>query len=351
MRAVRFNVTPRVAPGQHIGAVDELKGLAIALIVLYHGEAVLGLSNWVHGEIGVDIFLILSGFTLAMNAVDMPLSQFFLRRFLRIYPTYWLALGATLWLQKRLYASTKSWDNIWQHIVGIHGYSRLVYFSDISDPFWFISLIAAAYLAFACIRRRLDDLSLVIAVAGALTLGATYGYYVNGHTGGLISLAIRIPSFFVGVIAGRLLCSGTAELRFNLVLGFGLLCFYVQTFFLNTTNNYTLPALGIIAAWLGMRHYMVMTHQGRVFLAAFALLGLISYEIYLFHQPIIRDYNPYFFVHVLNVPAPSKVQLLRGIFVGMGLTLAVSAAVHRATEWMWSQFGIRGAGRLAGAKG
>jgi peptidoglycan/LPS O-acetylase OafA/YrhL len=351
MLAVRINVTPRVTPGRRVHAVDELKGLAIALIILYHSQGVLGYSNYPHGEIGVDIFLMLSGFTLAMNSVEMPLGQYFLRRFARIYPTYWLALGVTLWLQKELFGATKSWEDIWQHIVGIHAFSRLVYFSDISDPFWFISLIAAAYLVFAVIRKRLDNLSLVVAVAGALSLIATIGYEHFDHAGGLISLAIRIPDFFVGVIAGRLLASGTAELRLNLVLGLGLLCFYFQTFFLSTANNYTLPAVGIIATWIGLRHYLVGSHQGRVFLTAFALLGLISYEVYLIHQPIIRDYNAYIYTHVLNVPAPSKLQLFRGIFIGLGVTFALGAGLHWATEWLWSHFKFRSGAELAPARG
>lgn len=341
MRSVRINLTPRVASGRRIDAIDELKGLAICLIVVYHCEGMLGFPNALHGEIGVDIFLILSGFSLAMNSVEMPLGQYFLRRFARIYPAYWLALALFIWLQKKYFGATRSWENIWQHVVGIHGFSRLTYFMDITEPFWFISLILAAYVVFALIRRRLDDLSLIVAVAGSLTLLATILYQDNGHVGGLISLAVRIPSFFAGLIAGRLLCAGTAEIKFNLVLGLGLLCFYYQTFFRSTSDDYTLPALGIIAAWIGLRHLLVRSFQGRVFLAAFSLLGLISYEVFLFHLPLIRDYNTYIYYHALDVHFPTHVQLLRGIFVGLGVTVAISICIHWATEWVWSHFKFR----------
>jgi peptidoglycan/LPS O-acetylase OafA/YrhL len=341
MRSIRINLSPRVVSGQRIDAIDELKGLAIALIILYHGEGIIGYPNVVHGEIGVDIFLILSGFALAMSSVETPIREFLLRRFARIYPAYWLALGLFLWMQRRLFGATYSWDNIFQHIAGVHGFSRPEYFSAISEPFWFVSLILAAYLVFACIRRRLDNLSLVIAVAGALTLLATILYQVNHHDGGLISLAVRIPSFFVGIIAGRLLCAGTAELRFNLLFGLGLLCFYFQTFFRSTADNYTLPAVGIVATWLGLRHVLAGFYQGRVFLAAFSLLGLVSYEVFLFHLPLIRDLNTYFYAHVLNNIAPSHAQLLRGILAGLGITLAISVVVHTALNWLWSQFRFR----------
>jgi peptidoglycan/LPS O-acetylase OafA/YrhL len=345
MRSVRINLTPRVAAGQRIDAIDELKGLAIALIVLYHGEGIVGYPNRIHGEIGVDIFLILSGFTLAMNSVEMPLGQYFLRRVARIYPAYWLALGLFIWMQKRFFGATRSWENIWQHVVGIHGFSKPLYFSDISEPFWFISMILAAYLAFACIRKRLDNLSLLVGVTGALTLIATIAYQDNNHTGGLIELAVRIPSFFAGVIAGRLFCAGTAELDFNLVLGAGLLCFYYQTFFRNTANNYTLPAMGIIATWLGLRHFLVKSYQGKVFLTSFSLLGLISYEIYLFHLPLIRDYNLLVQAHVFGIINPTQQQLLRGIFAGLGVTVAISIAVHTFLGWMGSHLGLQGGGR------
>jgi peptidoglycan/LPS O-acetylase OafA/YrhL len=224
MRSVRINLSPRVVAGTRIAAVDELKGVGIVLILLYHCGAVVGLPNIIHGEVGVDVFLILSGFTLALSAAEMPLSRYFLRRFLRIYPSYWLALGFYIWMHYRYLGVVRPWETIWQHFLGIHAFSRLAYFADYADAFWFISMIVAAYLVFACIRSRLDDLSLVFAVTGFLTLAAALIYQANGHVGGLISLAVRIPSFFVGVIAGRLLGAGTGEIRFNLFLGLGLLC-------------------------------------------------------------------------------------------------------------------------------
>ena len=65
MRSIRLDVAPRIAGGGRIAAIDELKGLAILLVLVYHCGGVLGFPNTLHGEIGVDIFLILSGITLA----------------------------------------------------------------------------------------------------------------------------------------------------------------------------------------------------------------------------------------------------------------------------------------------
>jgi peptidoglycan/LPS O-acetylase OafA/YrhL len=333
MTSVRFNIAPLTAKGSRIAAIDELKGLAIILVLLYHCGGVLGDPNVIHGEIGVDIFLILSGLALAMNSSEMPLGRFLLRRFIRIYPSYWLALGFYIWMHYHYLGVVRPWETIWQHILGIHAFSRLAYFADFADAFWFISMIVAAYLVFACIRKRLDDLSLVIAVTGVLTVIATILYQYYGHTGGLISLAVRIPSFFIGVIAGRLLGSGTVELRFNLPLGLGLVSFYYLTFFRGTICAYTIPALGIILLWLGIRRQISKLCIGRIFLGAFALLGLISYEIYLFHQPLIRDYNYYLYHVILKVSAPNRWQLLKGIYAALAVTLVISVPVHFFVKW------------------
>jgi peptidoglycan/LPS O-acetylase OafA/YrhL len=329
MRSVRINTGSTLTPGKRIAAVDELKGLGILLVVLYHSGAVLGNENTLHGEVGVDIFLILSGFTLALNSATLPLKEFFKRRFLRIYPSYWLALGLFVWMLRFFYGQDRSWETIWHHALGIHGFTRLAFFADISDPLWFVSMIVAAYLVFAAIRKHLDNLSFIFGLTGFLTLIAVVTYQYNGHGGGLISLAVRIPSFFVGVVAGRLLGSGTGEIRFDLFLGLGLLSFYYLTFYRGIACNYTLPALGIVLTWIGLRGYLVRFAEGRFVLSTFSLLGLFSYEIYLFHQPFIRDYN-YFLFDKQAYPNPTHWQIMEGIFMGLAVTLFISYGVHKA---------------------
>ena len=310
--------------------------MALVLVLLYHCGGVLGAPNIIHGEIGVDIFLILSGLALAVNSSEMPLRAFLLRRFLKIYPSYWIALGLFLWMHARYLGVVRPWSSVLQHIVGIHGLTGPEYITDIVDAYWFISLIVLAYVAFACVRRRLDDLSLIVAVTGVLSVLVTLLFQRQGNAAGLVHLSVRIPSFFVGVIAGRLLGAGTAEVRFNLLLGVGLLCFYYLTFFRSATDYYTLPAIGIILTWVGLRPLVVRLPAGRSFLGAFALTGLISYEVYLFHAPLVRDYNYYYWHVIAHNLAPTQGQLMKGILVALGITLVLSVAVHLLVGWLFS---------------
>jgi peptidoglycan/LPS O-acetylase OafA/YrhL len=349
MRAIRLDVAPRIAGAGRIAAIDELKGVAIILVLVYHCTGILGIPNYAHGEIGVDIFLILSGMTLAAFSATTPLRDFVLRRFLRIYPSYWLSLGLFIWLGDHYLGGPRPWENIWQHVIGIQAFSRHAYFSDFSESFWFVSLILAAYAAFACIRSRLEDLSLVFGACGLLTALAVVLYQENGHQGGLIHLAVRIPSFFAGVVAGRLLGAGTAQIRLNLPLGLGLLCFYYLTFFRGVSCNYTIPAVGIVLTWMALRQFLVGSAPGRVAARALALLGVISYEIFLFHQPLVGDMNLFAYHVFLKVPNPSAAQIRLGILIALGVTLAISVPVHFAVTWVFSLLRRKQAPRAAAA--
>ena len=148
-----LNPSP-IHKGIRLGLVDELKGFAMVLVLLYHIGGVLNWDNWLHGEVGVDIFLIISGFTLVLTSRDIPVGEYLKRRLFRIFPSYWVAVAFYVIMNDWFFGSNYSATTIVLHILGLHGFSRGVYFSDISDSFWFISMILAMYLGFF-VRARL----------------------------------------------------------------------------------------------------------------------------------------------------------------------------------------------------
>ncbi len=94
-------------------SIQALRGSAATLVVCLHICTVssFGKNQWgaaaynffLHfGAFGVDIFFVVSGVIIAgllqQNQAGRPLYalQFFVRRFVRIYPIYWLSLGATI---------------------------------------------------------------------------------------------------------------------------------------------------------------------------------------------------------------------------------------------------------------
>jgi peptidoglycan/LPS O-acetylase OafA/YrhL len=96
---------------ERIQFLDALRGLAVLLVVVSHWYPQQNAINAVQwGELGVDLFFVLSGFLITRllleakealvageTAFGRILKWFFVRRFFRIVPIYALAV-AVLWL-------------------------------------------------------------------------------------------------------------------------------------------------------------------------------------------------------------------------------------------------------------
>jgi peptidoglycan/LPS O-acetylase OafA/YrhL len=104
------------APGPgHVPALDGVRGVAIILVMLYHFNEslkVLGLATPVLAPLelgwsGVDVFFALSGFLITgilLDTKDAPnyFRSFYARRFLRIFPLYYIALAAVFLIRAML---------------------------------------------------------------------------------------------------------------------------------------------------------------------------------------------------------------------------------------------------------
>ena len=111
--------------GKTVWSLEAWRGLAAWMVVYAHyrpfvspGVSLLSFS-FSFRFTGVDLFFVLSGFVFAPYLFGRPLvlRAFATRRFFRIYPAYFLALG--------IYASLKTVSSeelpyIWQHLLFAH---------------------------------------------------------------------------------------------------------------------------------------------------------------------------------------------------------------------------------------
>ncbi len=97
-------VTPLAGTGRHLPALDGVRGLAILMVLVYHLMLFNGDTGhrWVDaisrirglGWMGVDLFFVLSGFLITGILYDSLhtahfFRNFYMRRFLRIFPLYY----------------------------------------------------------------------------------------------------------------------------------------------------------------------------------------------------------------------------------------------------------------------
>lgn len=89
--------------GSTIEGIQYLRGIAAMMVVFHHVRHVFGdVSGWTtFGSTGVDIFFVISGFIMAymtplsrdtMSDRRSDMRRFWLKRFVRIVPLYWIAL-------------------------------------------------------------------------------------------------------------------------------------------------------------------------------------------------------------------------------------------------------------------
>jgi peptidoglycan/LPS O-acetylase OafA/YrhL len=307
-----------------IAALDELKGVAIILVILYHAGGVLGLRDVLHGEVGVDFFVILSGVGLTLSARREGAGRFLLRRFWRIYPAYWIALTVFLVADACFRNTTFGTTDIALHYLGIHGWFGDVYAMGINDSFWFVTLILTLYVLYLPLRRILGRADRLLLAGAVVSVVPILAYFYAGQAAIFAHMALRIPGFFLGLLIGTLLRDGRLEIPLSAKTAAAFLILFYVTY-----------ALGIIVAsfligFVGMLAYAAIVRPALNERARRDLrfLGDRSLEIFLIHQPLIREYNVLVLDWLFPGSGKSPMALTLGMCVGLAVTLALASGLH-----------------------
>jgi peptidoglycan/LPS O-acetylase OafA/YrhL len=316
--------TPRLP---HIPALDGLRGIAIALVLVYHITIYGGfhpltvLDRVVHaftlsGWSGVDLFFVLSGFLITrilLHAKGSPyfFRHFYIRRALRIFPLYYATLAAVFLLGSLLVTGGAAFQDAlarqawyWTYTLNIdiarHGWHPFIALGH----FWTLAIEEQFYLVWPLLVFMLDRRALAgVLVAAIVTafgirvwlawsdqlLAAQVLTPARMDTlacGSLLALAAsgagglarwRRPAWAVGLGAAAML--GAAIVRhgalpdsgtFIVTIGFLLLAaFYGSVLVVAATApDSGLLARALTAPWL-------------------TLLGRHAYALYVFHHPIV----------------------------------------------------------------
>lgn len=340
-------------------ALDGLRGIAILLVLFLHFAPYapgirpptalvdrLYLRAAGTGWMGVDLFFVLSGFLITGILYDTKgnkhyFRQFYARRFLRIFPLYYVALALFLivlpWprsfetvIRELRGDAVWYWTYLYNMRVAVTGFrpsSALGHFWSLAveEQFYLIWPIAVLWLG----RKHLIvtcTVAVVAALACRLALSST-GYVVLPDVwmparmdalavGAFIALMVRVPGGLALVRrwAGPTILGAAlplaALLRYNVAL---------------STVAHTLVAL-----LSGAILVLCMTAAPKGSLGAIAtspilrFFGRYSYALYVFHHPLLW-FRPAF--SLAFVPTVFRSQLpayLLWLVVSIGVTLAIA---------------------------
>jgi len=311
-----------------LAVLDELKGLAIVLVVLYHAGGVLVWNNYFHGDLGVDLFVILSGISLALGSPSVNGRTFLLRRLRRIMPVYWIVLSLYWGLNTHFLQHQYSAFNLVIHYLGIHGWFGDFYAMAINDSFWFITLILTLYVLYCVLQPLMSSPEKLMLAGAAFSLAVSLVLFYTGQAGTFGHMGLRIPGFFVGLLIGKLLKAGRLELTLATPLALAVFLLTYVPYTQGVIFASVVVGLGVMGAYLFIWKHLapadVQTSTARLL----KFLGDHSLEIFLIHQPLIRNYNYYLLGRWFNDGSPSALSLIVGMVIGIGLTLLIGVELR-----------------------
>lgn len=281
--------------------VEAGRAVAAIMVVLYHASSMYalekygGLVPWQGlgelGQRGVDFFFVISGFiiyTAHKQHIGQPsqFSRYFKRRFIRIYPIYWLYLCGFL-LLVALGMGTAEVSDTPLDLLGAFSLIRL---SPDNPPLWvawtlFHEVLFYAFFGVLIFNRRLG-ISLFTAWALAVILiGANIGPQSPSFYN-VLTDHINLE-FFFGMAASALFMrveSKHAWVLTALGAGWLLLCAFVQV---NSGQKLSPLYFGAGFAVL-LTGLVALEYRGAASIPqALARLGGATYSIYLVHSMVI----------------------------------------------------------------
>lgn len=322
---------PHPAAGR-LDVFDELKGLAIILVVAYHFGGAIGWNNVLHGDLGVDMFVILSGAGLAFGSRYENARAFLSRRLIRIVPTYWIVL--TLFCIGNVYILQLHYTpfDIVIHYLGVQGFFGDAYGMAINDSFWYITLILSLYVLFCVCHPLMGSPDRLLLAGMAISVAVALAFFYTGQAGMFSHLGLRLPGFFVGLLIGQLLRAGRLELRFGWPLVLALLLVTYVPYTQGVIFYTTIVALGLMGAYVfGWKALAPPRSEGPV-ARSLRFLGNHSLEIFLIHQPLMRHYNTYIQARYLGIVHPSVASISVGMVIGLAVAVYASFELHRLVQ-------------------
>jgi peptidoglycan/LPS O-acetylase OafA/YrhL len=319
----------RAADGPYLPQLDGLRALAAIAVVFHHnlwrGGGLGGVRTAAHlGDAGVRLFFVLSGFLITgilLRARGAPgaLPAFYARRFLRIFPLYYLVVIGVALLGQPLMRSTLAWN------LAYLANFKMALMGGFPGPpvshLWTLSVEEQFYLAWPLVVLYAARRSLLPLALSTLLVAPASRLVLLLLTGNATAAAVVTTSCLDTLGAGAVLALAGRVPKGVVPFGLGLLAAVTALDGSWFDIAFRDTAYACTFAWVVQRCAEgVRGPAGRVLASApLVYMGTISYGIYVYH-------------HVL----PALVKLpgygLARTGLVLALTIPAAALSHRFFE-------------------
>ena len=334
--------------------VDGVRAVAMLMVFAFHVWEFSGHPGYVAGSfrfgemigrfaLGVDLFIVLSGFCLywpvANSSKLFDVRQYFYRRFWRIAPAYYMSILVMLLMPNALVIVMKLLHKpaTWQDVPGfVQILTHLTFthalhpdtWAGIQGAYWSLGLEAQLYVAFPLVLFAVKKLGVPVTTLCMWLITVAWSYiwpnvFPNGEFAASLSIFGRWGHFAAGMLVAHM-CRGA-----------------------NRKNHWGLGLLGLTLVVLGqlsiVRGISFIPATDLCSLSGFALilmsavqpagvptifsskplvyLGTISYSIFLLHQNIMWYFGE-LLKKIVHVPEAMMFPIYMTIGFGMIVVLA-----------------------------
>ena len=249
------------------------------------------------GWSGVPLFFALSGFCIHgafLRQQRFDAGVFFWRRFWRIYPPFLAALGVfCFWPIWRLGRAASGGD-VLDHLATTFVLSPERFWSPFNPSFWSVAVEFQCYLLyplFLFIRSRLGIARAALgwfglALAGKILAGAFGGWPDHAIAFWSCASFFSFGDWALGALVAEDLATRTERTFYRPWFLFAAATALVLSSFSRVSIGLSFSAAAVVGALL-IKNYACQPAPITRLEGALARLGVISYSLYLWHQPLL----------------------------------------------------------------
>lgn len=289
---------------KRIESLDALRGLAALVVMLRHYTTIFSIDYGVpnnfnfefkYGYLGVELFFLISGFVIFMTIEQVNTSkEFIVKRFVRLYPTYWLSILITT-IVILLFGLPKMQFSIKDFLL------NLTMIQDVVNPILHTKHIDGVYWSLAAELLFYGFILLLFQLKGLKYIKVIGFFWVlisiicipNDISVLMLGIIFNLkwsPLFFGGILFYKLWKYDTEKIKWNthFLILFSLISYYILTLTKVEDESKSNFIECIVITFFFLVFYLVAFQKlnflgkGKILL----FLGKISYPLYLLHQNI-----------------------------------------------------------------